>query len=40
MQDGLEVLPFARILAVKELQQPHHKCLIYVLLGCLGFGVV
>ena len=40
MQDGLEVLALARVLAIEELQQPHHKRLVYVLLRCLGFRVV
>lgn len=40
MQDGLEVLAFTRVLAIKELQQSHHKRLVYVLLCRLGFCVV
>ncbi len=40
MQDGLEVLALTRVLAIKELQQPHHERLVYVLLRRLGFRVI
>ena len=40
MQDGLQIFPLTRVLAVKELQQPHHKGLVYVLLGRLCLCVI
>lgn len=40
VQDGLQVVALARVLAVKELQQLQHKVLVDVLLGHLGVRVV
>ena len=40
MQYGFQVFPFTRVLAIEELQQPHHKRLVYVLLGRLCLCVV
>ena len=40
MEDGLQILALPRILAVKQLQQPHHEALIDVLLRALCICVI
>ena len=40
VQDGLQVVTLAGVLAVKQLQQPYYKVLVNVLLGCLGVCVI
>mmetsp|Transcript_10154 Transcript_10154/g.30487 ORF Transcript_10154/g.30487 Transcript_10154/m.30487 type:complete len:257 (-) Transcript_10154:1169-1939(-) len=40
MKHGLQVVTFPGVLAVKELENFHHKHLIHVLFGGLGIGVL
>ena len=40
VENGLEIVPLARVLRVKQLQQPHNKVLVHVLFGRLGVRVI
>lgn len=40
VQDGLQVVPFPRILAVKQLQDVYHERLVNVFLSRLGVSVL
>lgn len=40
MQDGLEVVPFSRILRIEQLQHADHEFLVHILLGSFGISVI